>query len=377
MVLASDELLGCRLERLRMDLTRLDLDALVVSHPPNLFYLTNFEASAGILVLGRDGGVLIVDFRYLSSAEALLTLPFDPPHLEVTLVEGSYEETICTVAHRIGAKRIGVEARHLSLSRWQWLQKSLSGDLLPTTDLVEHARMVKDEHEVEVLRTAGLMLSGAVDQIVALIRVGRTEREIAAEVNATLHRVGFDRPAFETIVASGPNSAFPHAHPGERALQHGDLVVLDFGGVHDGYCVDLTRTVCVGRANPEVTRLHSAVLEAQTAALAAIRPGVPASSVDHVARLVLDNHGLADAFGHSTGHGLGIEVHELPRVGRQRPAAVGHDLDDPALAVGMVFTVEPGVYLPGVGGVRIEDDALVTEAGVEILTEASRALVVR
>lgn len=377
MVLASGELLGRRLERLRMDLTRLDLDALVVSHPPNLFYLTNFEASAGILVLARDGGILIVDFRYLSSAEALLTLPFAPPHLEVVLVDGSYEETICTVVHRIGAKRIGVEAKHLSLFRWQWLQRSLSADLIPTTDLVERARMVKDQHEVEVLRTAGLMLSGAVDQIVALIRAGRTEREIAAEVNTTLHRVGFERPAFETIVASGPNSALPHAHPSERALQHGDLVVLDFGGVHDGYCVDLTRTVCVGYATPEVTRLHSAVLEAQTAALAAIRPGVPASSVDHVARLLLDNHGLADAFGHSTGHGLGIEVHELPRVGRQRPAAVGDDLDDPALAVGMVFTVEPGVYLPGVGGVRIEDDALVTEAGAEILTEASRALVVR
>ena len=377
MALASGELLGRRLERLRADLTRLDLDALVVTHLANLFYLTNFEASAGMLVVAPDGGILIVDSRYLSSAETLLALPAAPPHLEVALVEGSYEETLCGVVHRTGAKRIGVEAEHLSLRRWQWLERSLAGDLLPTEDLVERARMVKDRHEVEALRAAGLLLAGAVDPIVALIRAGRTEREIAAEVNTTLHRVGFERPAFETIVASGPNSALPHARPSERQLQQADLVMLDFGGVHDGYCVDLTRTVCVGGATPEATRVHRAVLEAQTAALAAIRPGVPASSVDQAARRVLGEHGLAEAFGHSTGHGLGIEVHELPRVGRHRPAAAGRDLDDPILTAGMVFTVEPGAYLPGVGGVRIEDDVLVTEAGTEILTEASRALVVR
>jgi Xaa-Pro aminopeptidase len=185
---------------------------------------------------------------------------------------------------------------------------------------------------------------------------------------------GFSKPAFDTIIGSGPNGALPHATAGERLIAPGDLVVVDFGGVMDGYCVDLTRTFAVGPPSAEARRVHAAVLEAQRAAVAAVRPGVLAGDVDRAARSVLERAGLGEAFGHGTGHGLGIEVHEGPRVSRARPAGLGGDSAADRLEPGMVFTVEPGAYLPGWGGVRIEDDVLVTADGCEELTEATRDL---
>tara|TARA_B100001013_G_scaffold320382_1_gene229766 strand:- start:58 stop:651 length:594 start_codon:yes stop_codon:yes gene_type:complete len=194
--------------------------------------------------------------------------------------------------------------------------------------------------------------------------------EIAREIDRLVLEAGFGRMAFETIVASGPNSALPHAHPTARELSDGDLVILDFGGVLDGYCVDISRSVVVGIADAECRRLYSAVQEAQRAAIDKVIPGVSAEQIDAAARDVLDSYGLGEAFGHSTGHGLGLDVHELPRVGRKQASA-----EPVVLERGMVFTIEPGVYVPGLGGVRIEDDVLVTASGVELLTDCAGELV--
>jgi Xaa-Pro aminopeptidase len=192
---------------------------------------------------------------------------------------------------------------------------------------------------------------------------------VAGVIEAALRRAGYERPAFDSIVASGPNAALPHHRAGERKLAEGDLVVLDFGGVLDGYCSDLTRTVSVGTPSSDALRVHAAVLAAQRAAIDAVRPGVLASLVDAAARQVLDAKGLGEAFGHGTGHGLGLDVHEDPRVARATA-------DNPSapLEAGMVLTVEPGAYLPGWGGVRIEDDVLVTPTGCETLTSVPREL---
>jgi Xaa-Pro aminopeptidase len=190
-------------------------------------------------------------------------------------------------------------------------------------------------------------------------------------IDWSMREAGFARPAFETIVASGPNSAMPHARPSDRRLRVSDLVVLDFGGVYDGYCVDLTRTLSVGAIDQESARIHAAVLEAQNAAIAAVRPGVPATNVDDAAREVLTSHGLGDAFGHGTGHGLGLEVHEEPRISRRRKDAPA---EETLLQPGMVFTIEPGAYLAGRGGVRIEDDVLVTAGGCDVLTSVPKGL---
>jgi Xaa-Pro aminopeptidase len=184
-----------------------------------------------------------------------------------------------------------------------------------------------------------------------------------------MREAGYERPAFDTIVASGPNAALPHHRAGDRVLAAGDLVVLDFGGVLDGYCCDLTRTVSVGPPSSQAVRVHAAVCDAQRAAIAAVRPGLEASAVDAAARNVLEQHGLGDAFGHGTGHGLGLDIHEDPRIARPRSDAPAVRLEP-----GMVFTVEPGAYLPGWGGVRIEDDVLVTETGCDVLTSVSRDL---
>jgi len=236
--------------------------------------------------------------------------------------------------------------------------------LVATERVIERRRAVKDAEEIDTLREAARRLSIVAGKISSFIAEGRSELDIAADIDAAIRAAGFERPAFETIVASGENGARPHARPGHRRLRRGDGVVLDFGGVYDGYSVDLTRTLPVGAVPSDLSRLGTAVREAHDAAIAFVRPGVRPSEIDAAARDVLARHGLAAAFGHGTGHGLGLEVHEDPRISKL-PGALP---DDPVVA-GMVFTIEPGAYVPGIGGVRIEDDVLVVPGGCEVLTD--------
>jgi Xaa-Pro aminopeptidase len=226
---------------------------------------------------------------------------------------------------------------------------------------------VKDGWELQTIREAAGRLSDAAKCIIRKALAGQREREVAAEIEAELRRVGFDKLAFDTIVAAGPNSALPHYRAGDRRIAAGDLVVMDFGGMLHGYAVDMTRTVAVGGAGQRERRLLDQVLEAQAAAFAAVRPGSSATDVDAATRGVLTQAGLGEAFSHGTGHGLGLDVHERPRLARARPDSPGE-----LLQTGMVFTLEPGAYLEGWGGVRIEDDVVVTAGGAEWLTDAPR-----
>jgi Xaa-Pro aminopeptidase len=234
-------------------------------------------------------------------------------------------------------------------------------------DLIEDLRRVKDVAELAVLREGGVRLSEAARGVLAddVARPGRTELEVAAEIDARVRAVGFTRAAFDTIVASGPRSALPHARPTDRRLEPGEVVVLDFGGVYGGYCVDLTRTVCLGRPSAEVDRQYEAVLTAQRAGCAAVRPGVPPAEVDGAARRVLEAAGLGEVFAHGTGHGLGLEIHEAPRLARPRP----EDAAQPPLEAGVVCTIEPGAYVTARAGIRIEDDVVVTGDGHERITD--------
>jgi Xaa-Pro aminopeptidase len=280
---------------------------------------------------------------------------------------------------RLGLPRMGFEAAHLTVSRLRWLEATLRGgpavELVPTEGVVESVRITKDAGEQATLREAARRLSAVLQGVMADVRAGLTEVDVALELETGMRRTGFSRPAFDTIVASGPNSALPHARAGDRRLATGDLVVLDFGGVYGGYCVDLTRTVAVGEPDSEMARVYQAVLDAQRAAIAAVKPGVRAGDIDAAARGTLGQHGLAEAFGHSTGHGLGIEIHETPRIGPRREGNADSPApQDDAIEPGMVFTIEPGAYIPGWGGVRIEDDVLVTSDGVEVLTNVPTSL---
>ena len=365
-----------RLAALRAALPRHDIDALVVSHPPNLRYLVGFDGSMAALIVAAEACVLVVDGRYLTSARERVERDPELRGVQVDLAEGGYEEAIARVVmSQPPVRGLGVEAASMTLSRFDRLSEafgraeSVAGArsaprLRATERLVESGRMVKDAAEIAVMREAAARLSRAARGVPPLIRPGRSEREIAADIDSLIRQSGFDRPAFDTIVASGPNSALPHARPGSRVLQPGDGVVLDFGGVYDGYSVDLTRTAQLAPVTDELASIWDAVRAAQRAAIDAIRPGIRASDIDAAARRVLAERGLADAFVHGTGHGLGLEVHEDPRVTR---AGAGHI--DEVLEPGMIFTVEPGAYVAGVGGVRLEDDVLVTDGGCEVLTD--------
>jgi len=365
-----------RVQRLREDVRAAGLDALLVTHPPNVRYLTGFVGTAGVLVLTPMRCLLIADFRYAAAARELLTAR-PAGSLELEVPDRGYDEAIVSALRSSAASRAGVEAAWLSVSRFNWLTSSLAANrsmressrtrgvsLIPTERLVEARRAVKDAPEIASLREAARRLSVVARELRSFVRPGRSERTIAADIDGAIRAAGFERPAFETIVASGPNGARPHARPGGRLVADGDGVVLDFGGVYDGYCVDLTRTLHVGVPAPALVRLTAAVREAHAAAMAAVRPGARPSEIDAAARDVLTRHGLGDAFGHGTGHGLGLEVHEDPRIAKL-PAA----LPDTPVVPGMVFTIEPGAYVEGVGGARIEDDVLVVEGGCDVLTD--------
>jgi Xaa-Pro aminopeptidase len=362
--------------RLRSALRRKGVPALVVTYPANIRYLTNHVGSAGILVATEEQMHLLVDFRYQESVRRLQESAAACPSLRLWPVPASYDEALANCLLELGLKDVGFEAQHVSVARHDWLRRTLEarggGVALTSTDgVVEASRVVKDATEIEALREASRRLTAVAAAAFSAVRAGREEREVAGAIEAAIRSAGYERIAFDTIVASGPHSALPHHRAGSRRLATGDLLVLDFGGFLDGYCCDLTRTVAVGEPGPDARRLHAAVREAQQAAIDAVGPGISTAAVDAAARIVLERHGLGAAFGHGTGHGLGLEVHEDPRL--TRPQA---DVPAVPLEPGMVFTIEPGAYVPDVGGVRIEDDVLVTETGCEVLTSVSRELVV-
>jgi Xaa-Pro aminopeptidase len=362
---------------IRQDLATRGLDALIVTSLPNILYLTNFSGSSAIAVLTSDRLYFITDFRYVTTITAARGTAGECPALELVTVDGSYDATLAGLLASNGWPRIGVEAAHLTLARHEWLTATLAASspaaaLVATERIVERARVLKDAYEIETMREAARRLSEVAAAVLARVRRGEPERDLALAIDWQIRKAGFERSAFDTIVASGPNAALPHARPGGRTITEGDLVVLDFGGVYDSYCVDLTRTVSVGPASERAREVFGAVNQARERAIATVAPGRSRFAIDAAARQTLDGYGLGEAFGHGTGHGLGIEVHEDPRITRRRPDV---DTDDEAVAAGMIFTIEPGAYLPGWGGVRIEDDVLVTESGVEVLTGVTTELI--
>ena len=367
--------LAARHQLVRAGLAKLGLDGLVVTNPVNIRYLANHAGSAGTLVLTHTHVHLLVDFRYQESVRAIQASAAACPGLHISPVPASYDEALIDLLSGPGMPaKLGIEAAHVTVARKDWLERTstvrgLAVSWNSTERVLEQIRLVKDASEIAALRESAARLTQVAEAAFRSIRAGVTEREVAGAIEIAMRSAGYERLAFDTIVASGPNAALPHYRAGTRRLQRGDLVVLDFGGVLDGYCSDLTRTVSVGAPSADARRLHAAVRDAQRAAIETVRPGIPATSVDAAARSLLQSRGLGEAFGHGTGHGLGLDVHEEPRVGPPRTHAAPVQLEP-----GMVFTIEPGAYLPGMGGVRIEDDVLVTVNGCEVLTSATREL---
>jgi Xaa-Pro aminopeptidase/Xaa-Pro dipeptidase len=346
-----------RLARLRSEFP--ETGNLLVLNAHSIRYLTGFTGGDGALMVGGDGPVLLVDGRYATQArdEAQGTEIFEFKNR----IDG-----IVAVALRSGAGAVGFESPELSVEEYLKLQEKLPGvELRPLSGGFLLLRAVKDEGEVAWIREAARIAGEALASVREMIRPGVRESEIAVELEYRMRRGGAEKAAFETIVASGPHSALPHATPGSRAVRDGDCVVVDCGAVCNGYHSDETCTYIVGRASERQKEVYAAVREAHDRAIAAVRAGVSCGEIDRIAREVLVEAGLGDFFSHGTGHGVGLDVHEGPRLAPGR---------EELLRAGMVVTVEPGVYIPDLWGIRIEDTVWVAEEGCEILTQTPKEL---
>lgn len=353
-----------RLTRLREALAERGADAMVVTNPSNIRWLTGFTGSNGRLVVTGDALVAITDGRYRQQIEYELESARIEAKVEIT---SSHPGTILDRELATG-QRVALEADHVTWKRYRLFETWLPGrELLATDGVIQELRKEKDPGELSRLVRAAALADLALSEVRPMFGERPTEQEVARRLDSIMVSAGADEPSYDTIVASGPNGALPHARPSTRTIEPEDLVIIDVGARLDGYGSDMTRTfVAGGEPSPEQRRLYDAVIESQAAGVAAVRAGAEIRAIDAVCRNVLAGHGLADAFIHSTGHGIGLEIHEDPILSART---------DGILRAGFVVTVEPGVYLPALGGVRIEDSVIVNDTGCEPITHSPKSVV--
>ncbi|MBC8276517.1 MAG: aminopeptidase P family protein [Chloroflexi bacterium] len=351
-----------RLQRLRQNLAQQELDVLLVSQPENRRYLSGFTGSAGWLLISASDAFLAVDFRYVEQAKK------EAPDFDVVHVKGDLANWLPKLTSDSGFKKVGFEADQVPFAIYQQLCKT-AGDggcqiqLIPTSGLVESVRAVKEPEEIEFIAEAVKLADDAFEHAKSVIRPSVSEKEIAWELERFLRESGSEPMPFDIIVASGSNAALPHAKPSEKVILENEPVVIDLGARVNGYCSDLSRTFFLGDADKTFSKIYDIVLGAQLTALAAITSGISGDQADRLARTVVEQAGYGDAFGHGLGHGVGLGAHESPRLGPN-----SSDL----LIDGMVFTVEPGIYIAGWGGVRIEDTVAMENGKIKALTRADK-----
>jgi Xaa-Pro aminopeptidase len=352
-----------RADKLTDRLTGAGVDAMVITDLINVRYLTGYTGSNGLAVIAPNTRAFVTDFRYVEQAAEQVDPSFDRLRASLDLVEAIND------ALTPGELRLGFEEAHVSVREHARLRELLPAriELIGVHGLVEELRAVKEPGEVAAIRAAAELAGAAFERLIAGGLVGRTERDLAVELEFEMRRQGAERPSFEPIVAGGPHGALPHASPRDVEVRRGEMVVIDWGAQLEGYCSDCTRTVAAGETTDHGAEIYGIVLDAQLAGLEAIKPGAGGRDVDGVARSRIEAAGHGEHFGHGLGHGVGLDIHEAPRLAQR---------SDAVLEAGNVVTVEPGVYLPGDLGVRIEDLVLVTEAGREILTPLTKELTV-
>ena len=352
-----------RLSRLIEKFESQGCESLLVTSLTNIYYLSGFTGSAGLLWVDGEKALLLVDGRY--GEQAVEEVESSGAQIEVEMVGSQQTERLKSIAK--GTKAIGLEAQSVTWSKMKLMEKTLeNSDLVFTEGLVEELRQIKDEGEIALMKTAAEIADKALSEIWPMFEEGVTEKEISTSLDETMVKNGADGTAFETIIAAGSNSARPHARPGDRTLSEGDLVVCDMGALYKGYRSDMPRSTRIGGTGTgKPAEMLEVVLEAQKAGLSTVKEGVPNSEVDSACRKVLQEAGLEEAFTHGTGHGVGLDIHEAPTL-----SGISTD----TLRAGQVVTVEPGVYLPDVGGVRWEDTVIVTEKGCEFLTHSPKTI---
>jgi Xaa-Pro aminopeptidase len=348
-------------DRAAIPFGELKIDALLIAAPPNVRYLSGFTGDNGLLLITPDSQTLFTDPRFTIQAAEECTCPV------VTVTKTPLDQAALQTIRKRRWKRIGFEASRMLYEMHRRLDELLPKGvkLKPIGPVVEKLRLTKSAAEIARIRRSVLTNSEAFEKTTRSIRLGARENDIAAELEYHMRRLGAEKAAFETIVAMGSRSALPHAQPTARKLANDELLLIDMGACQDGYMSDMTRVLFLGRPSRRLRTMYNAVLKAQLAAIDAVRPGIAAAQVDRAARRVLEREGLGKQFVHSTGHGLGLEIHEGPRLGRR---------DRTKLKPGMVITIEPGAYIRDFGGIRIEDTVLVTKNGYEVLTPTSKEL---
>ncbi len=351
-----------RLERLRSQLAQSGLDAIFISQSENRRYLSGFTGSAGFLLISQDRAILATDFRYVEQAQA------EAPDFEIVRIEGAPSEWFPALLSGLDIQKLGFEGREVSFCTHKELTATVSEmgreiSLVPTEGLVESLRTVKDEAELRYLEKAAALSDAAFEEVLPRVQPGISERELAWELESFMRQNGSEPLPFDIIVASGPNSALPHAKPTDRVILRNQPVVIDLGATVGGYSSDTTRTICLGEGDNTFHRIYDIVLGAQLTAMAALQVGMNGEQADQLARTVIAHAGYEENFGHGLGHGVGLADHEEPRLGPGSSSI---------LAEGMVFTIEPGIYISGWGGVRIEDMVVLEEGKARPLTKAKK-----
>ena len=351
-----------RLERLRSQLAQNRLDAIFISQSENRRYLSGFTGSAGFLLISQDRGILATDFRYVEQSRA------EAPAFEIVRMQGAPSEWFPTLVSGLDIQKLGFEGREVSLCTYKELAGAVSGmgrgiSLVPTEGLVESLRALKDKAELECLEEAAALSDAALEEILPRVQPGISERELAWELESFMRRNGSEPLPFDIIVASGPNSARPHAKPTDKVILDNEPVVIDLGATVGGYSSDITRTICLGEGDNTFHGIYDIVLGAQLTAMATLQVGMNGEQADQLARTVIAHAGYEENFGHGLGHGVGLADHEEPRLGPSSSSI---------LAEGMVFTIEPSIYISGWGGVRIEDMVVLEEGKARPLTKAKK-----
>lgn len=351
-----------KIHKLRKMFKENNIDGMLISSNYNRRYITGFTGTAGVVLISENEAKFITDFRYVEQANEQAT------GFEVIEHQKPIIEEVANQLKLMGIKKLGFEKTHVTYSTYEEYEKNfLQVELTPVSGLIEKLRLIKETQEIKILKEAAQIADAAFDHIIQYIKPGLTELEVSNELEFFMRRAGAVSSSFDIIVASGIRSALPHGVATNKVIKKGELVTLDFGAYYKGYCSDITRTIAVGKPSSELEKIYNTVYEAQMRGMSGIKPGITGKQADALTRDYIREQGYGEYFGHSTGHGLGMEVHEGPGLSMK---------SDTILEPGMVVTVEPGIYISGVGGTRIEDDTVITENGNESLTHSTKELLI-
>ncbi|PFE05617.1 aminopeptidase P family protein [Bacillus cereus] len=350
-----------KITKLRSAFDEAGIDGILLTNEYSRRYMTNFTGTAGVVLISNDRALFITDFRYVEQASKQAV------SYEIVQHTGLILDEVAKQVKNLGIQKLGFEQDDLTYSSYTAHKEAVEAEFVPTSGLVEKLRLIKTDSEIKILKEAAQIADAAFEHILSFIRPGVSEIEVSNELEFFMRKQGATSSSFDIIVASGLRSALPHGVASEKVIEKGDFVTLDFGAYYKGYCSDITRTIAVGEPSDKLKEIYNVVLEAQIRGVNGIKAGLTGREADALTRDYITEKGYGEYFGHSTGHGVGLEIHEAPGLAFR---------SETVLEPGMAVTVEPGIYIPGVGGVRIEDDIIITSEGNEVITKSPKELII-